>query len=364
MGVLGGGKGSSPAPAPDYASLAQQQGAADKAAAQYNTGANRVNQYGPQGSITWSLRPGADPNNPQAGDYQQTTSLSPEQQALYNSQNRISQQYANTAEAGLGRLGNTLGTPMDTSGLPAIQGAPGSQSLTAQPGVSQMGINAQGLPELGGDYEASRKAVEQAYMARANTALDQNQAGTENRLLNSGIERGSEAWNREMNNLNQQRNDAQNQAILAGGQEQSRLANLAQQDRSQLYGEAANNATFANQAQGQQFAQQAQADQAYNALQERNAMMNNSARSQGLEEQAFLRSMPLNEINSLRTGAQVSSPQFSQYYTGGQTSGAPVFDAGVAQGNYNMQQNANNQSGQNAKLGGLAQLGSAFMGKG
>src|SRR5688572_28674631 len=119
MGVFGGKGGKAPPP-PDYAALAQQQGLADKAAAQYNTNANRVNQVGPQGSITWSMRPGADPNNPQAGDYQQTTSLSPEQQALYNSQNRISQQYANTAEQGLGRVSESLGKPLDTSGLPAL----------------------------------------------------------------------------------------------------------------------------------------------------------------------------------------------------------------------------------------------------
>lgn len=360
---MGSSKKGSPAPAPDYAGLAAAQGTADKAAAQYNTNSNRVNQVGPQGQITWSTRPGADPNNPQAGDYTQTTSYSPEQQSLYDSGNRLSQQYANLGESQMGRLSNTLGSEFNPQGLPSLSGAPTNQSMTAQAGVPNSQINAQGLPQLGGDYEASRKKVEDAYMARANTGLAQNQSDTENRLLNSGIEKGSEAWNREMTNLNNQRNDAQNQAILAGGAEDSRIRGLSQADRSQLYGEASNNATFANQAQGQNFAQQSQYDQAYNNLQERNANLNNAARSQGFQEQSYQRSLPLNEVNALRTGSQTQSPQFSSYYTGGQTQAAPVFDAGVATGSYNTQSNANKQSGNNAMLGGLAQLGSAFMGK-
>lgn len=310
-------KKGSPAPAPDYQALAAAQGTADKNAAQYNTNANRVNQVGPNGSVTWSMRPGANPNNPQAGDYTQTTSLSAAQQGLQNSSDRISQQYANTAEQGLGRVQAGLGKDFDTSGYAPMQNS----------------INAQGLPELGGDYEASRKAVEDAYMARASKSLDQNQSATENKLLNSGIEKGSEAWNREMQNLNEQRNDAQSQAILAGGQEQSRLHGLAASDRGQLYGEATNNAQFGNQ-----------------------------ARSQGIEEGAYLRSLPLNEVNALRSGAQVTSPQFSQYYTGGSTQASPIFDAGVAQGNYATQANASRQSGNNALLGGLTTLGAAWLG--
>lgn len=286
------------APAPDMGAIAQQQGIADREAAQYNTNANRVNQYGPNGSITWSLRPGADPNNPQPGDYSQTTSLSPEQQGLQDSSNRISQQYANTAEKQMGRVDSSLSQPFDTSGAPALQGS------------------------YGGDYAAQRKSVEDAYMARLNPSLDQNQQATESRLMNSGIEKGSEAWNREMNNLNMQRTDAQNQAILMGGQEQSRLAGL---DRDA--------ATFQNQ-----------------------------ARTQGLSESAYQRGLALNETNALRTGAQVQAPQFGSYYTGGQTQAAPMFDAAVAQGGFNSQAGAQRQSGNNALLEGLASLGGAWMG--
>jgi hypothetical protein len=443
---MGGSLGKSSAPpAPDYAGLAAQQGAQSQQAAQYNTAANRVNQTGPNGSVTWSTREGADPNNPQAGDFTQTTSLSPEQQGLYDSSNRISQQFANTAENQLGRINNTMGQDFDTSGLPQLQGGqqgqfnaqPGvpNQSLTASSnpvgsvdpmtgqsqrapnaGPIQGQVNAGNLPQLGGDYEGSRRAVEQAMMSRMQPQLDQNQSATENRLLNSGIERGTEAWNREMTNLNNQRNDAQMQAVLAGGQEQSRLHGMAASDRGQLYGEGvtsgnfansaqnqgftqglasagfnndttnqdfsrnlqsgtfANNAadsdfqrqaqaaTFGNQAQGQQFAQQSGADAARNAWAAQQSQFGNQARQQGIQEQSYLRSLPLNEINALRSGAQVSSPQFSSYYTGGQAQPAPVFDAGVAAGNYATQAGAQRQSGNNALLGGLASLGSAWLG--
>lgn len=408
---------SSAAPAPDYADLAAQQGAASQQAAQYNTAANRVNQTGPDGSITWSSRPGADPNNPQAGDWTQTTSLSPQQQQLYNSQNRISQQFANTAEGSLGRISGTMSQDFNPQGLPALQGAQqgqftaqagapnssvdsrnGNMSQAPQAGPVQGQVNAGNLPALGGDYEASRNAVTQALMARAQPGLDQNQSATENRLKNQGIEQGSEAWNREMQNLGQQRNDAQSQAILAGGQEQSRLAGLAQADRSQLYGEGVTSgnfanqaqnqqytqglagsqfnadqnqaaysrdlgsATFGNQAQGQNFAQAQSNDAARNTFNAQQAQFGNQARSQGFQEQLTQRQLPINEINALRGGSQVSQPQFSSYYTGGSTQAAPVFDAGVAAGNYATQAGAQNQSGKNALLGGLASLGSAWIG--
>src|SRR3546814_13406650 len=82
-GIMGGGKGSKAPDPPDYAAQARAQGAADKATAQYTTALDRPNQYAPNGSSEWVLRPGADADNPMPGDWTQTTSLSPEQQAIY-----------------------------------------------------------------------------------------------------------------------------------------------------------------------------------------------------------------------------------------------------------------------------------------
>lgn len=366
------GKPKTPA-APDYGALAQQQGQANLQAQQQNTAANRVNQVGPGGSVTWAMRPGADPNNPQAGDWTQTTALSPEQQALYNSENRISQQFANMGESQLGRVNSTLGQEFDTSGLPALQGGVDPRTGQAQrsptAGPVQGQIQTGQLPQLGGDYESSRQAVVDAMMSRSAPELDRQQAARENQLMNSGIERGSEAWTREMDAFGRQRNDLQMQAQLAGGQEQSRLHGMAASDRGQLFGEGVTSGNFANTAQNQQFTQGLASAGFNNDILGQEfgrdlsaATFGNQARGQGMQEQSYLRNLPLNEVNALRSGAQVQSPTFSPYYTSNAPQAAPIFDAGMAQGNYNLQAAGNQQSGYNSLLGGLARLGSAWIG--
>jgi hypothetical protein len=188
------------------------------------------------------------------------------------------------------------------------------------------------LPSLDYGTQDSRSRVEQALLSRINPDLNRQQDQLDNRLLNSGIERGSDAWNREQELMGRQRNDAVNQAIVAGGAEESRLAGLQSGQRGQLFGE--------NQAITGQ---------------------GNQARQQSIQEQAYLRSLPLNEINALRTGAQVQSPQFQSYYTGGSAQAAPLLDAGLAQGNYDTNAYNANMQGYNALLGGLSNLGGAYV---
>jgi len=78
------------APTPvDPVAAAQAEGAESRKTAVYNTNLGMVNQTGPNGSLVYSLRPGADPNNPQPGDYLATTALSAEQQKLYDAQNTL-----------------------------------------------------------------------------------------------------------------------------------------------------------------------------------------------------------------------------------------------------------------------------------
>lgn len=375
--------------------MAQAQGQANLDATKYNNRVNRVNQVTPYGSQTWSntsqfdqqgydqamqqwnaaggKKSGAPMPNREAfawEDWTQTQNLAPAQQALLDSSNRISQNLANTAETGLSRVGQAMATPFNTSGLPALQSLNGGM-VSARPRVPTQGVGYQGMPvgqvNGGQGYEQSRQAVVNSLMSRAQPQLDQARQGRETALLNSGIERGSEAWNREQANLGQTENDARMQAILAGGQEQSRLAGLdlqagqfANSTASQDLANRISQGTFGNQAQGQQFSQQMAIDNLINSLQQRNASFNNQARQQGIQEQAYLRSLPLNELNALRSGAQVTSPQFGSYYTNN-TQAAPLMDAAIAQGNYNMQAAQQQQSGANALMGGLANLGSAGM---
>ena len=112
------GKSSAPPP-PDYEAAAVAQGKADKEAAKFNAGANRVTQIAPQGSSTWTIRPGADLDNPQPGDYIQTTQLSPEQQSIYDQTAGIDNALLGTASRQLGRVDATFNSPLDLSSLPA-----------------------------------------------------------------------------------------------------------------------------------------------------------------------------------------------------------------------------------------------------
>lgn len=150
--ALGKG-GSSKAPAaPDY-----------KGAAIATSNANRFNTSGPYGTGTWSLRPGADPNNPQVGDWLQTTTLSDGQQKLYD------------------------------------QGV-SNKLATGQAGAALIG-------DIG-----DRRSVADALYGRATQYMDQNfgdqQAMLESRLQNQGLTQGSEAYERAMRNFSQTRNQA------------------------------------------------------------------------------------------------------------------------------------------------------------
>lgn len=149
------GKSSAP-PAPDYEAAAVAQGQENRETARFNAGANRVNQYTPQGSSVWTLRPGADLDNPQPGDYIQTTTLSPEQQSIYDQTAMIDNALLRVASGQLGRVAETFNTPLDLSGLPAWrtsgQGMPtgtgGSGQRPPTPGMMQ-GV-AQSMPPMTG----------------------------------------------------------------------------------------------------------------------------------------------------------------------------------------------------------------------
>jgi hypothetical protein len=134
------------------------------------------------------------------------------------------------------------------------------------------------------DYAGQRTAVEDAIYSRLNPQLQQDRDALSTRLINQGFQVGSEGYNREMDAYNRQANDARMQAVLAGGQEQSRLAGLSQmagqfanQAQQQTYDQAFGRGNFSNQAIAQnnaaalaqgQFANQAQ-QQGYSQLADR-----------------------------------------------------------------------------------------------
>lgn len=292
------GKPSAPAP-PDYAGAAVAQGAANVNSALATNYLNQPNQVGPTGSLTYSYdNQGGNtlPDGTVIPRTTVTTQLSPEQQRLYDQNNQISQALNNTAIRGIDYVDRTSSQPIDLNSLPSRQRIPGSD-----------------------DFAAQRDGVTNALMARINPQIDRDRVALDSKLSNQGIFAGSEAYGTAKTIQGQQENDQRTQAYLAGSQEQGRMFNQ---------GLAASQATDAQ-------------------------------RSQGLQEQDYIRNQPINVLNALRTGNQVQMPEFGNRSTGAQIAAAPIYAATSDRYNAQMQQYQSQMQGFQSLLGGLGSLGSA-----
>lgn len=148
----------------------------------------KYNEVGPYGSNTWTLRPGADPNNPQPGDYIRTTTLDPGQQQL---------------------LDQTTAGKLGAGGL-------------AQSQVS----------DIAGGRQAVQDALYKQYTANFDQRYGRDEEALRTRLLNEGLDPNSEAAKNELLQFRQNRDaayaDAQQRAITgADAQQNSAVARLA-----------------------------------------------------------------------------------------------------------------------------------------
>lgn len=132
------------------------------------------NTTGPNGTTSWTRRPGADPDNPQPGDLIFNTTLSPQQQALQNQ--LVSNQMMT------GRLASQLA------------GQSNQQDVR----------------------DATYNQLTNRYDEQFSRSEDQMRA----RLQNQGLTEGSEAWSNAMSDFLNAKNDAYAQAtdrsIIAG----------------------------------------------------------------------------------------------------------------------------------------------------
>ncbi|WP_331374925.1 tail fiber domain-containing protein [Sinorhizobium chiapasense] len=350
------GKSKAPTP-PDPKATAAAQTATNIGTAVANGYMGNVNQVTPDGSLTYSYttQKWTDPLSGNVYDLPVATAtqaLSPMQKKIKDENDAASLNLATLATSQSSRLNNLLGKPMDISKAPAA----GDPSKLQLPQYQQFS----GGPELAtsvGDagnitrsYETDfdTPKYENALMARLNPQLERDRSALETRLANQGLQPGSEAYNRAIDEANRTSNDARIAAVLNAGQEQTRLANLANQKagfenaaQAQAYAQALQNADFGNNAKQQmhQNSQSATAannalkDQSFNAEQARiNAQ--NTARANYLNEQYASRNQPINEISALLAGGQVTSPNFVP--TQGQSI-QPVDYAGLVQQNYQNQ---------------------------
>ncbi|HYC01617.1 MAG TPA: tail fiber domain-containing protein [Candidatus Limnocylindrales bacterium] len=332
---------------PDAIGAAREQGQQNINAARTTAALNRVNQVGPGGTVTFSQ----DPTNPD--QYTQTTQLSPEQQRIYDAQTGAAGTRAEAAGRNFDLYGQSLGQGLNTSGLPARQ-------FSANPTDQQTGINASsvaqrristmGLPQLPGqeDFSGERQRVEDALYGRSARRLDdqfgRREEAERSRLLASGLIEGTEAYERQMRDLNEARTDAygdlRDRAVLAGGQEQSRLFGQQLQARQQGFGERTTQGQFANQAANQNFQNEMARSGFFNDAQQQefmqrlaNAQLGNQQRDAGINEQVTDQQKTLQGLDFLYGGSGAMVPQALAPGSSGQV--APTDIQGAIQQDYN-----------------------------
>lgn len=342
--------------------MSNAQSAANIATAQEQQRLNMINTHGPNGSVVYQ----ADPTAP--GGYSQTTSLSPAEQQKYDASNAAQNSALGIANQQIGRVGDALGQKLDLNSLPGMQYGVGNVNQAAalkygfDPGQAVQG-------QVGGDLEAARKEAADASYAQATSRLDPQYAQMDNqlrtRLANQGLEEGSDAYRTAYDNFSRGKNDAYNQATYSSIQAGNQAANdqfqrqlsqgqFANQAAAQQYGQNQGQAGFHNTAVGQQFGQ----DMSNAQLANQQAALQNQARNQALQEQAYAQNQPLNQFSALLGSGQVAMPNGVQYTPTqvGQTDvlGAYGLNQQAQQAAY--QAKANQQSG---LMGGLFSLGSA-----
>lgn len=194
--------------------------------------------------------------------YERIVSLSPEQQQLYDLQNKMQTNLGNLGVQQSGRLQGLLGENLTTEGIQDWE--KGRTPTTYDPNA----------------YATQRDQVTQTLLDRYNKQQAPEKAKQEASLAARGLAPGSANWGSVQDQQGRADADAGMAAILAGGQEQSRLL-------------------------GEERAGYQQEQDYWNFL--------NNLRGGQLQEKQTVRNAPINEISALMSGSQVSVPQFQQF---------------------------------------------------
>ena len=360
---------------------------------------------------------GTAPTAPKKEDYgynpdawTSTVTLDPRVQSLLDSSLATSQGLQTAIDNSLASTTSTLSQPIKAPGSIDInrirQGVEGrytdlQPSLQASNVLASMGragvgeqlsrlrnlygqdFNYDSAPAMPTADEATRQRVEDALYGRSTARLDPRFAQGQDQLNSSlaaqGITQGSEAYNRELQNFNNAKNDAyssaMNDAISGSDEAMQRIFNMGLQARQQGVNEANTIRMLPTQEAaalagisngldtssrnwyGAETAQETAKDNS--AANEFNLQRTNN--QDQFNNTIAARNQILNELNALRTGAQAQMPQFGNTQSGAQVAASPI-----AQSVYNSYQgelsNYNTQVGSNnAMLGGLASLGGAAM---
>lgn len=233
--------------APDPYQTAQAQSQFNQNTAVQQQLLNMTNQVNPWGSVTYSPNGstsfvGADGKTYSVPKFTQTTTFTPEQQAIFDASQEAETNLANLAADQSEFLQGYLDKPFE--------------------------FNNQDAEKWAYDLASPRILAQQG----------QNETALRNRLINSGIRPGTDAWDTEMTRLTNANTDQLNQLALTG-------------------------------------------------------------RGQAFSEALAARNQPINEITALLSGSQVSNPASMSSATP-QTSVGGVDYSGLVQSNYQNQMNA------------------------
>lgn len=310
------GKGGSAPPPPDYAGAAKATAAGDLEAARVAAAANRVNQYTPYGSLIYSQNRGFNQQGFDAAtkEYQRQKAIAEQSDDPTTALSNI---YAPNA-ADFYTSGPDEGWAVTQTLSPEQQKLLDYQNQTSMglgeltgtgldyvKGMLKDPFTTKDLPSLGID---AGQTYQDAYMKRLAPQIQQSREQLNVSLANQGIPVGSEAWNRAQMNQANKEND-----LLLGATTQGFGTGL-------------------------------------------------SARQQGFSEASYMRNEPLNTLNAVRTGAQVTNPNFVSVPQQATTKGADLLGAATAQGNYNTASNNASTAANSSMTSGLIGLaGTAAM---
>lgn len=166
-----------PPPAPDPVATANAQSASNKSTAIAQQGLNSTNQVTPQGNLTYSESGKWSDGTPQ---FTATTTLSPDQQKLYDQQTSLGGKVNDIALNQTDRVAKTLSTPVDLSN------------------------------------EATEKRLFDLGSKRLDPQFARDWDARETALMNRGIMPGTEQYQREQDAFGRQKNDAYDQLALTG----------------------------------------------------------------------------------------------------------------------------------------------------
>ena len=273
--------------------------------------ANESNPYGQINYATIGYEPVTiDGKTQMVPRQQRTVTLAPEQQKLLDLQNQAGANLGQLAVDQSARLQGLLGSNLTTEGITDWTGYKEPGDVRQDTGPTDRG------------------AIEDAMMASYKRQNDPRQQSQQAELANRGMAPGSQGWGTVQAGNEDAFAEASRQAYLGSGEESRRAQG------------AYNQAELQRQQQWQAYA---------------DAM--NTMRGGQLQEKAFLRNAPINEITALMSGSQVTLPQF-QPYNSPQVAAAPI--GSYIYGSHDI--NSQNAAATNQGLFGLASAGIGLLG--